>query len=171
LGNASDAEDAVQDALLSAFQHLAQFRGQARLSTWLTKIVINSAMMHLRRRRASYVSLDEECGKESLALYERLPDCRPDPEEVCSRCEARDLLLCFSAQLSPTIRRAFQFRDLNGLTTAETARLLGVSAGAVKSQLARARLKLSRIVHGKLRRQRPQSSSRHSQRGRSKWPS
>lgn len=159
LGNALDAEDAVQDALLSACTHLAQFRGQARLSTWLTTIVINSAKMQLRRRRVTYVSLDQEYGKESIALSERLPDSRPDPEEVCSRSEAHSRLLELSEQLSPTLRRAFQLRDLDGLTTAESARLLGVPEGTVKAQLLRARLKLSRIVHGKPRGQRPQSCS------------
>jgi RNA polymerase sigma-70 factor (ECF subfamily) len=159
LGNAPDAEDAVQDALLSAYTHLAQFRGQARLSTWLTTIVINSARMQLRRRRVTYLSLDQEVGEESLALSERLPDSRPDPEDVCSRSEAHGRLLKLSEQLSPTLRRAFQLRDLDGLTTAETAGLLGVPEGTVKAQLARARLKLSRIVHGKPRRQRPQSRS------------
>jgi RNA polymerase sigma-70 factor (ECF subfamily) len=159
LGNAPDAEDAVQDALLSAYTHLAQFRGQARLSTWLTTIVINSARMQLRRRRVTYLSLDQEVGEESLALSERLPDSRPDPEDVCSRSEAHGRLLKLSEQLSPTLRRAFQLRDLDGLTTAETAGLLGVPEGTVKAQLARARLKLSRIVHGKPRRQRRQSRS------------
>ena len=159
LGNAPDAEDAVQDALLSAFTHLAQFRGQARLSTWLTTIVINSARMRLRRRRVTYVSLDQEDGKESLALSERLPDSRPDPEEVCSRSEAHSRLLKLSEQLSPTLGRAFQLHDLDGLTTAETANLLGVPEGTVKAQLLRARLKLSRIVHGKPRGQRLQSCS------------
>jgi RNA polymerase sigma-70 factor (ECF subfamily) len=159
LGNAPDAEDAVQDALLSAYRHLAQFRGQARLSTWLTTIVINSAKMQLRGRRATLVSLDQKYGEESLALSERLPDSRPDPEEVCSRSEAHSRLLKLSEQLSPTLRTAFQLRDLDGLTTAETARLLGVPEGTVKAQLARARLKLFRIVHGKPRRQRRQSCS------------
>ncbi len=136
-----------------------QFRGQARLSTWLTTIVINSARMQLRRRRANYVSLDQEYGEDGLTLSERLPDCRPDPEEVCSRSEAHCRLLKLSEQLSPTLRRAFQLRDLDGLTTTETACLLGVPEGTVKAQLARARLKLSRIVHGKPRRRPPQSCS------------
>src|ERR1700728_4151807 len=83
LGNATDAEDAVQDALLSAYKHLGQFRGQAQLSTWLTTIVTNAARMHLRRRRVSYLSLDEEQGEEGLTFSEQLPDSRPSPEEVC----------------------------------------------------------------------------------------
>src|SRR5712671_1616454 len=82
LGNATDAEDAVQDALLSAYKHLGQFRGQAQLSTWLTTIVTNAARMQLRRRRGSYLSLDEEQGEDGLTFSERLADSKPSPEEV-----------------------------------------------------------------------------------------
>src|SRR6202035_4431712 len=93
LGNTTDAEDAVQDALLSAYKHLGQFRGQAQLSTWLTTIVTNAARMQLRRRHGSYVSLDEAQGEEGLTFSERLPDSKPSPEEVCSTAEARDRLV------------------------------------------------------------------------------
>ena len=72
LGNTTDAEDAVQDALLSAYKHLGQFRGQAQLSTWLTTIVTNAARMQLRRRRGSHLSLDEQQGEDGLTLSERL---------------------------------------------------------------------------------------------------
>ena len=74
LGNATDAEDAVQDALLSAYKHLGQFRGQAQLSTWLTSIVTNAARMQLRRRRGSYLSLDEKQGEDDLTISAWLPD-------------------------------------------------------------------------------------------------
>ena len=69
LGNATDAEDAVQDALLSAYKHLGQFRGQAQLSTWLTAIVTNAARMQLRRRRrGSYLSLEDRRGEDGLTF-------------------------------------------------------------------------------------------------------
>src|SRR5580700_6077919 len=74
LGNVADAEDAVQDALLSAYKHLDQFRGQAKMSTWLMAIVINSARVHLRKRpRQAHISLDEDLGPENVALSELLP--------------------------------------------------------------------------------------------------
>src|ERR1700726_2806202 len=79
LGNTTDAEDAVQDALLSVYKHLGQFRGQAQLSTWLTTIDPNAARMQLRRRRSSCLSLDEEQGDDGQALSERLPDSTPSP--------------------------------------------------------------------------------------------
>jgi len=110
LGNMPDAEDAVQDALLSAYEHLGQFRGQAQLSTWLTTIVTNAARMKLRRRD-NYLSLDEGEGEDGLTFSERLPDSKPSPEENCSVTEARDQLVEGARQLSPKLRRTLQLRD------------------------------------------------------------
>jgi RNA polymerase sigma-70 factor (ECF subfamily) len=147
LGNRADAEDAVQDALLSACKHLGQFRGQAQLSTWLTAIVTNAARMHLRRRhRGSYLSLEEHKGEDGLTLSEKLPDLKPGPEEVCSASEVRDRVLDGISQLSPTLRRAFQLRDIDGLTTKEAALVLRVPQGTLKAQLARARAKLAGVM-------------------------
>jgi RNA polymerase sigma-70 factor (ECF subfamily) len=88
LGNIADAEDAVQEAFLSAFTHLDQFGGQAKMSTWLTAIVINAARMKLRRRRPrAQISLDETHGEQNLLLAEMLPDHQPNPEEICRRRE------------------------------------------------------------------------------------
>ena len=147
LGNRPDAEDAVQDALLSACKHLGQFRGQAQLSTWLTAIVTNAARMQLRRRhRGSYLSLEEQKGDDGLALSEKLPDLKPGPEEVCSASEVRDRVLDGISQLSPTLRRAFQLRHIDGLTTKQAALVLGVPQGTLKAQLARARAKLAGMM-------------------------
>jgi RNA polymerase sigma-70 factor (ECF subfamily) len=146
LGNATDAEDAVQDALLSAYKHLGQFRGQAQLSTWLTTIVTNAARMQLRRRRGNYLSLDEEQGEDGLTFSEQLADSRPSPEEVCSTAEARDRLVEGVKRLSPKLRQAFQLREIDGLSTKEAALILGVPEGTVKAQLARARAKLAGII-------------------------
>jgi RNA polymerase sigma-70 factor (ECF subfamily) len=150
LGNAPDAEDAVQDALLSAYRHLGQFRGQAQLSTWLMTIVTNAALMQLRRRHNGYFSLDQEQGEEGLTFSERLTDSKPSPEEVCSIVEARNRLVEGVQRLSPKLRRAFQLRDIDGLTTKEAARALGVPEGTVKARLARARAKLAGIMRGSL---------------------
>jgi RNA polymerase sigma-70 factor, ECF subfamily len=148
LRNAADAEDAVQDALLSAYNHLDQFKGQAQMSTWLTSIVINCARMQLRRRpRQIHLSLDEPCWEEQdYSLSERLPNCEPSPEDECRASELRSNLLRFVAQLSPPLRKAFQLRELQGLSTSEAARSLGVADGTVKAQLARARAKLMRLM-------------------------
>ena len=136
----------MQDALLSAYKHLGQFRGQAQLSTWLTTIVTNAARMQLRRRRGSYLSLDEEQGEDGLTFSEQLPDSRPSPEEVCSTAEARDRLVEGVKRLSPKLRQAFQLREIDGLSTKEAALILGVPEGTVKAQLARARAKLAGII-------------------------
>ena len=146
LGNGPDAEDAVQDALLSAYKHLAQFIGQAQISTWLTAIVTNAARMQLRRRRGTYLSLDQQSGEDGLALSEQLLDSKPGPEEICVASEAHGRLLKGANRLSPKLRRTFQLRDIDGLTTKETACLLGVPEGTVKAQLARARVKVAQTV-------------------------
>jgi RNA polymerase sigma factor (sigma-70 family) len=148
LGNAADAEDAVQDALLSAYKHLDQFRGQAQMSTWLVAIVSNCARMQLRRRpRQIHVSLNEQFGGEQeYTLAERLVHSGPSPEEECRKAELHERMMQLLEELSPSMRRAFQLRDLDGLTTSEAAQVLGVVDGTVKAQVARARAKLARLV-------------------------
>jgi RNA polymerase sigma factor (sigma-70 family) len=111
------------------------------------------------RRRDSYLSLDEEQGEDGLTLSERLPDSKPTPEEVCSTAEARNRLVEGVQRLSPKLRRAFQLRDIDGLTTKEAALVLGVPHGTVKAQLARARAKLARIAHLKPNRGRARTVS------------
>jgi RNA polymerase sigma-70 factor (ECF subfamily) len=148
LGNAVDAEDAVQNALLSACRHLDQFKGQAQMSTWLTTIVINCARMHLRKRpRQTHLSLDERFGEDQeYSLAERLAHSGPSPEEECRNSELDRRLLQFTEQLSPTLRKAFQLRELDGLSTNEAAQILGVPDGTVKARVSRARAKLRRLM-------------------------
>jgi RNA polymerase sigma-70 factor (ECF subfamily) len=161
LGNAADAEDAVQDALLSAYKHLDQFKGQSQMSTWLTAIVINCARMHLRRRpRQTHLSLDERFGEEQeYSLAERLAHSGPSPEDECRSSELDMRLTLFAEQLSPPLRKAFQLRDLDGLSTSEAARILGVPDGTVKARVSRARAKLRRLMCRTLDVQ-PRSASR-----------
>ena len=151
LGNAPDAEDVVQDALLSAYKNVGQFRGQAQISTWLTTIVTNAALMKLRQRRGVWLSLEQPNREDGLAFSEVLPDSKPDPEEVCVSSDAHNRVLEVVNCLSPTLRRTFQLRDIDGLSTKETARLLGVPEGTVKAQVARARGKLARMLQGRPR--------------------
>jgi RNA polymerase sigma-70 factor (ECF subfamily) len=148
LENHADAEDAVQDAFLSAYTHLDQFKRQARMSTWVTTIVINSARMKLRRRpRKVHVALsDQTQDHDSERVLEMLRDRRPSPEEVSQRNELTERAVSFTTQLSPTLRKTFQLRDLYGLSTRDTAEILGVADGTVKSQVARARAKLRRLL-------------------------
>jgi RNA polymerase sigma-70 factor (ECF subfamily) len=153
LGNAADAEDAVQDALLAAYTHLSQFRGQAQISTWLTTIVLNCARLQLRRRaKHIQVSLDESTGElRPVSMAERLADHRPNPEDEYRESELCTRLIYLHGQLSPTLRRAFLLRDVGGLSIRETARILGVPTGTVKAQSARARKRLKELMRRTLR--------------------
>lgn len=148
LNNEADAEDAVQDALLSAYKHIDQFRGEAQMSTWLTAIVSNTARMQLRKRpRQIHVSLDEPIGEEQeLTPSDSLADGRPSPEDQYRESELHARVKGFVAQLSPALRETFQLRAVYGLTINEAARILGVPNGTVKARLARARAKLSRLM-------------------------
>jgi len=153
LGNAADAEDAVQDALLAAYTHLHQFRGQAQISTWLTTIVLNCARLQLRRRpRHVHVSLDESTGEpQPLSVSERIADHRPNPEDEYGESELSARLTHLHRQLSPTLRRTFQLRDVDGLSIRETARILEVPTGTVKARSARARKRLKELMRNTLR--------------------
>ena len=144
LGNSADAEDAVQDALLAAYTHLDQFKGQSQIGTWLTAIVLNCARLQLRRRQRHFnVPLDESIGEtETRSIGERLVDHRPSPEDQCSDAELSRRLTRFHSQLSPTLRKTFQLRDIDGRSIRETAQMLRVPSGTVKAQSARARKKL-----------------------------
>jgi RNA polymerase sigma-70 factor (ECF subfamily) len=146
LGNSCDAEDAVQDALLSAFKHLHQFKGNARMTTWLTSIVINSALTILRRRpRHPHSSLDERVTQNhNILVSDTLVDIRPSPEDHCSISESRRQLLQGVERLSPRLRRALQLRDFDGLTTIEAAQALGVPTSTLKTRVTRARERLIR---------------------------
>ena len=152
LGNKTDAEDAVQDALLAAYKHLNQFRGEAQLSTWLTTIVINCAKMQLRKRsRYTHVSLDSRIGEDQeYPLSDILVDHRPNPEDECHRSTLTMRLMKSAARLSPTLRQTFHLRYVDHLSVCETARVLGVPIGTVKAQTARAKAKLRKLVRGVL---------------------
>jgi RNA polymerase sigma-70 factor (ECF subfamily) len=148
LGNAADAEDAVQDALLTAYKHLNQFRGDSQLSTWLTTIVCNSARMHLRRRpRHMHVSFDEPIGAGAEFPFSEQLACRePSPEDNCRHSEMNRLLAQAAIRLTPVLRKTLQLRVVEGLSILETAKILGVPTGTVKAQSSRARARMKRLL-------------------------
>ena len=148
LGNTADAEDAVQDAFLSAYTHLDQFRGQAQMSTWLTTIVINAARMKARRRpRQVHIPLDHQDGEQDRQpLSEMLSNRGPSPEELCRTWELAERLTQASTQLSPTLLGTFQLRGVDGLSVRETAQAQGIPHGTVKARVARARKKLKQLL-------------------------
>jgi RNA polymerase sigma-70 factor (ECF subfamily) len=146
LGNSNDVEDAVQDALLSAYKHLDQFKGSAKMTTWLTSIVTNSALTQLRRRpRHSHTSLDEPLAlDQNSSVSDRLVDERPSAEDECATSELHEHLMQIVGELSPSLRKAIQLRDFEEMSTSEAAEILGVPEGTIKSWVSRARLRLKR---------------------------
>jgi RNA polymerase sigma-70 factor (ECF subfamily) len=148
LRNVEDAEDAVQDALLSAYKHIGQFEGRSQLSTWLTSIVTNVAGMKLRKySRHETVSLDQNQENDGATLANELRDVRPNPETICAQSEMDETLREALAKLSPKLRDAIQMRDLDGFSTQEAATALGISTNALKSRVARGRANLSALLH------------------------
>lgn len=146
LGNPEDAEDALQEGLLSAYRNLPRFEGRSQFSTWLTRIVINAALMRLRSRRSRpAVSLENwtDDEKNSLPPEERFAAEGPSPEDVAAGHELRDLLEENLGELSPLLRSAFLLREGQGLSTSEAARKLGVSENTLKARLWRARQQLA----------------------------
>jgi RNA polymerase sigma-70 factor (ECF subfamily) len=148
LRNVEDAEDAVQDALLSAYKHIGQFEGRSQLSTWLTSIVTNVAGMKLRKHsRHETVSLDRNQENDGATLVNELRDVRPNPETIYAQSEMDETLRQALGQLSPRLREAIQMRDLDGCSTRGAARALGISTNALKSRLTRGRATLSFLVN------------------------
>src|SRR5437763_3583674 len=141
--NREDAEDVVQDAFLKAYSNLAQFQGQSKFYTWLVRIAVNEALMKLRRRRPErMVSLDEEVKTEEDSVPREIADWSPNPEQLYKQAELKDILTRTIQGLPPSFRTVFVLRDVEGLSTEETAEALGLSIPAVKSRLLRARLQL-----------------------------
>ena len=141
--NREDAEDVVQDAFLKAYQNLGQFQGQSKFYTWLVRIAVNEALMRLRRRRPErMVSLDEDVKTEEDSMPREIADWTPNPEQQYNQAELKDILSRTIQGLPTSFRTVFVLRDVEGLSTEETADALGLSIPAVKSRLLRARLQL-----------------------------
>lgn len=141
--NREDAEDVVQDAFLKAYENLGKFQEQSKFYTWLVRIAVNEALMRLRRRRPErMVSLDEEVKTEEDSMPREVADWSPNPEQLYSQSELRDILSRTVQGLPPSFRTVFVLRDVENLSTEETAEALDLSVPAVKSRLLRARLQL-----------------------------
>jgi len=150
--NREDAEDAMQEAFLKAFEHLGDFEGNSRFYTWLVRIAVNQALMKLRRRRSNIVSLDEEIDTGEDMMPREIEDWGPSPIERYEQTEMGEILSKVIGELDPSFRIVFQLRDIEQLSTEETAEALGLSVPAVKSRLLRARLKLRQKLNQYFRR-------------------
>ncbi len=143
LGDPDEAEDILQETFINAYNGMSRFEGRSKLSTWLYRIASNQALMRLRKRHPDTLSVGEpeEDSAETAAPLD-LTDwcCLPEAEFMTGEAQAQ---LDFAIEkLSPLLRGTFALRDLQALSTRETAEILGISETAVKTRLLRARLQL-----------------------------
>jgi len=148
VGTPEEAEDVLQEGLMSAYRNLRRFEGRSQFSTWLTRIVINAALMRLRSRRSRpAVSLDERLADDDeMTFADQFPDTAPNPEQIVARRELEELLRRNLQTLSPVLRSAFILREMEGFSTEEAAEELGISQGTLKARLHRAKRQLSRLI-------------------------
>ena len=144
LRNPEDAEDAVQDAMLSAFKNIARFEGRAQMATWVMAIVINAARAQLRRRlRHTLLPLDQPTQDGQFTILDLVADQRPTPEQTLEKYELLRLVIKLTGDLPPSQRVAMELRQTDdGLSVREAAEVLGVPVGTLKAQFARGRATL-----------------------------
>jgi RNA polymerase sigma-70 factor (ECF subfamily) len=144
LHNREDAEDALQDGLLCAYLNLRSFEGRSQFSTWLTRIVLNAALMKRRKRRTlPQASLVESVFVDEQSWIALVIDARPDPEQTYALAETKNLVERELSQLSPVLRSAIQQRDANHLSNVEVATTPSVNRNTFKSRVSRARRRLA----------------------------
>jgi RNA polymerase sigma-70 factor (ECF subfamily) len=142
-GNREEAEEVLQETFLSAFRAVGRFEGRSQLGTWLYRIAYNAAMMRLRRRQLPVTSIDAaEPNEDGEIIPRQLVDWGALPDEILLSGELRRMLDAAVASLPEGLRSVFVLRDIEGLSTAETAQVLGLSEANVKVRLHRARLAL-----------------------------
>jgi RNA polymerase sigma-70 factor (ECF subfamily) len=141
LRNQADTEEILQETFVKAFEHIKDFRGEARFATWLIRIAINEARMRQRKYRPGlYESLDEDKSDQDDFRPRELSDWRPNPEEILAKGEIADLLRRAIQSLPSIYREVFLLRDVEHHSTEETASALGITVPAAKTRLLRARL-------------------------------
>ena len=141
--NREDAEDVLQETFMKAYEHLDQFQGNSKFYTWVVRIAVNQALMKLRKRKSDRtISLDEQIDTGEDMVIREVAAWDPDPEQRYSRDEINGILTEAIDGLLPIYRTVFTLRDVDGLSTEETAEALDLTVPAVKSRLLRARLQL-----------------------------
>jgi len=141
--NTEDAQDAVQEAFLKAFQNLGQFREESLFSTWLISIAVNQSLMKLRKQRSTReVSLDDDFQVDGDVPPMQVVDWAPNPEQLYWASELRDILIRALEELRPALRTVFVLRDIEGLSIDQTAKVLDLTQAAVKARLWRVRMQL-----------------------------
>ena len=147
--NNEDAEDVVQESFQQAFIHLKSFNGDSRFSTWLSRIAINAALMKLRKKHRKWdVSLDESAETDESSSRLDVEDQGLNPEQLYAQKERQRILSEALRELTPGMRKAIELRELGERSTEETARIMGISAAAVKARVFHGRRKLrERLNH------------------------
>jgi len=155
LRNKEDAEDAVQEGLCRAYVKLRSFQGRSSLSTWLTRVIINSALMIRRRKKGRpETSLDEFLDGQPEQMQRQIVDVGFNPEQIYRVTEMNGLVMDQVRKLPSGLRAAFQLVDIDGLSTSESTEELGIRLSAFKSRLCRARHRVARGLRQSLRRPR-----------------
>lgn len=149
LGNVEDAEEAMQDTFVKAFRHLDQFRKEARFSTWLTRIAVNTAI-EKRNTRKKYVPLAEAETAEAPVAPTRFEPWRSNPEELYGKQEVHRMVEEAIQALPEIYREVFVLRDVEGLSAEEAAEALGLTVPALKSRLLRARVMMRETLAERL---------------------
>ena len=151
LRNKEDAEDAVQDALLSAYVHLRGFEGRSALRTWFTRVVLNASLMIRRKRKPGYLEFAPVMpdGDDAFRL-DQIPASKPDPEMYCAETETLRLVDALVGELNPTLRQAFTMTYFDETPAKQAGPLLGIAQGTFKSRLCRARKHLKLLVERSL---------------------
>lgn len=139
LGNIEDAEEALQDTFVKTFRNLGQFRRESKFTTWLTRIAINEALRKVQGRR-DFVSLDDSRGEDEWPMPRRTESWRTDPESLYGKHELRRIVEVAIQGLPVIYREAFVLRDIEEMTAEEAAEAIGITVGALKSRILRARL-------------------------------
>ncbi|MGH9396073.1 MAG: sigma-70 family RNA polymerase sigma factor [Terriglobia bacterium] len=143
MGNDQDAEDVLQETFLKAFEHLKDFREDSRFYTWLVRIAVNEGLMKLRKRRSDKAGpMEDAVDDEGQVMPREFRDWKPNPEQEMGQKEMERILLDAARALPASLRAVFFLRDVEELSTEETAQALDLTAGAVKARLFRARFQL-----------------------------
>jgi RNA polymerase sigma-70 factor (ECF subfamily) len=151
--NNEDAEDVLQEAFLKAYSHLDSFQRNAKFYTWIVRIAVNEALMKLRKRKSDRsVPLDEPVDTGEETVNREIAVWDDNPEQRYSNEEIQHILDEAVEGLKPDFRAVFALRDIEELSTEETAEALGISVPAVKSRLLRARLALREKLTRKFKR-------------------
>jgi RNA polymerase sigma-70 factor (ECF subfamily) len=151
--NDEDAEDVLQEAFLKAYEHLGGFQGNSKFYTWIVRIAVNEALMKLRKRKSDRtVPLDEPVDTGEEMVNREIAVWEDNPEQRYSHEEMQQILNEAVQDLKPDFRTVFALRDIEELSTEETAEALGISIPAVKSRLLRARLALREKLTRKFKR-------------------